>query len=210
MSAVCLKPLAILCLYWTALTEAEVRGVQWRESGKDITIQCKYSKDDEEYLSLRMGLNQEFQIFHKEGSIPPTVHPEYTRRLQSHGTFPNIDILIKGLYRNDTGVYWCLYTKYDASKNKVVTTQGDGSILLVVKESAENQGTVQDEVKVCGPQSQSLTVLCVVIIGAILLVVVTVFLICIIRKNRSGCVKRKPKRPASNDVYEEMRGAVRC
>ncbi|CAI5675232.1 unnamed protein product [Oreochromis niloticus] len=196
MSAVYLFIL-ILCLYGTARTAADGHGVVRINVGKQITIQCK-SASNQDMLYLKKGLNEEEDIYFTD-SNKSTINQKFTDRLQFHGKLPNVDILIKNLTLDDTGPYWCVYKSTD-QKYELKTTKGSGSVLLVVT----------DQRSECLEQSQSdLVLVTVVICAAVLIVVLTVFLIWIILKTRPlrSTVKKRPV--PVNDVYEDMRGTIR-
>ncbi|CAI5675233.1 unnamed protein product [Oreochromis niloticus] len=201
MSAVYLFIL-ILCLYGTARTaagkaETDGHGVVRINVGKQITIQCK-SASNQDMLYLKKGLNEEEDIYFTD-SNKSTINQKFTDRLQFHGKLPNVDILIKNLTLDDTGPYWCVYKSTD-QKYELKTTKGSGSVLLVVT----------DQRSECLEQSQSdLVLVTVVICAAVLIVVLTVFLIWIILKTRPlrSTVKKRPV--PVNDVYEDMRGTIR-
>ncbi|CAI5675231.1 unnamed protein product [Oreochromis niloticus] len=197
MSAVYLFIL-ILCLYGTARTAADGHGVVRINVGKQITIQCK-SASNQDMLYLKKGLNEEEDIYFTD-SNKSTINQKFTDRLQFHGKLPNVDILIKNLTLDDTGPYWCVYKSTD-QKYELKTTKGSGSVLLVV---------TADQRSECLEQSQSdLVLVTVVICAAVLIVVLTVFLIWIILKTRPlrSTVKKRPV--PVNDVYEDMRGTIR-
>lgn len=111
---------------------AEIQGVVWKKTGEEITIQCK-SKNVQEYLRLKMGLNEEVDIFGVEkDSNKITVSKRFSDRLVPNVDFPNVDILIKNLTLKDTGPYWCVYQMFNKSTTNLKEVKGTGSILLVV------------------------------------------------------------------------------
>lgn len=82
---------------------------------------------------MKKGLKEENDVFFKEGnSAKHTIAKEFTGRLQSHGEFPSVSILIKNLTSGDTGPYWCIYTKFDPKAGQLIHKRGTGSVLLVV------------------------------------------------------------------------------
>ncbi|XP_069569628.1 uncharacterized protein [Brachyistius frenatus] len=132
MSAVWLKIITILCLYCSALTDTEVKGLVWRNVGEAFTIQCR-TDGEQESLCLRMGLNEQFEVFFRNKlSVKDTVAQKFTGRLESNGVFPNMDIFIKNLSLTDTGPYWCGYSMYDKKTHEQKVINGEGSMLLVV------------------------------------------------------------------------------
>ncbi|XP_004558468.3 uncharacterized protein LOC101486811 isoform X2 [Maylandia zebra] len=198
MSAVCLFIL-ILCFYGTARTAADGYKVIQIKVGKQVTIQCK-SASNQEMLYLKRGLNEEEDIFYLTDSKKSTINQKFTDRLQFHGQVPNVDILLKNLTLDDTGPYWCVYKM--SSNYKLKTSRGNGSVLLVVTESGP--------APVCTGQSQGdLVLVSVVICAAVLIVVLTVFLIWIIIKTKPLRSTVKKRQVPVNDVYEDMRGTIR-
>lgn len=110
----------------------EIGGVVRKRAGEDITIQCKCGKSPM-YLYLKKGLHKENDVFFKAmGSNNHTVASGLTGRLQIHGAFPNIDILIKNLTLQDTGPYWCQYFVFSTSTFQLESVPSNGSLLLVV------------------------------------------------------------------------------
>ncbi|CAI5675234.1 unnamed protein product [Oreochromis niloticus] len=206
MSAVWLQLITLLCLSFGTPSRADGHGVVRINVGKQITIQCK-SASNQDMLYLKKGLNEEEDIYFTD-SNKSTINQKFTDRLQFHGKLPNVDILIKNLTLDDTGPYWCVYKSTD-QKYELKTTKGSGSVLLVVTES-KSTDSLADQRSECLEQSQSdLVLVTVVICAAVLIVVLTVFLIWIILKTRPlrSTVKKRPV--PVNDVYEDMRGTIR-
>ncbi|XP_078126487.1 uncharacterized protein LOC144530691 [Sander vitreus] len=206
MFAVWLKLITLLTIVSSPARSGLVSSeVVWRELGKAVTIQCRPSKPDQEYLSLKKGLSEEHEVLYKEGNPEKnTIHKEFMGRLQLNGVFPNVDILIKNLTSDDTGPYWCVYKKFDLVSSKNLEMKGTGSVLLVV-----TGGPQQDSA--CDPQENSLFLVIVVICVALLLGIIISFLIWFIFKIKTTKkrTKKKPRHVTTNDVYEDMRGTIR-
>ncbi|KAM4530727.1 uncharacterized protein PAE49_023136 [Odontesthes bonariensis] len=203
MSAFWLRTATFLCLGYTALTEARVI---WKHVGEDVTIQCRInSKQDS--LSLFRGLSKDVQLFYTSTTNKNTFGPKIQGRSQTNGVFPGVDILIKNLTLDDTGPYWCLYKKMVSGT--LETTEGQGSVLLVVTENRAAKTTEKTTVQECDPSQQSLVVVSVVISGAVLLGIILAIIIWIVLKTKTSCPTAKPTRVTTNDVYEEMRGTQR-
>ncbi|XP_070837871.1 uncharacterized protein [Chaetodon trifascialis] len=199
MCAVWLKLVTILCLSCTALTGPESGGVVWKDFGGSVTIQCRSSDKDQESLYLKKGFGEDEILFKESNSETQTISKEFTSRLELHGVFPSMDILIKNLTSADTGPYWCIYSKFDQTSSRPISMKGAGSVLLVVT----------DAVKPCEPENKNLVLVSVVISAAVLLGIIMGFLIWIILKTKTLRSTVKPRHATTNDVYEDMRGTLR-
>ncbi|XP_042078160.1 uncharacterized protein LOC102304363 isoform X2 [Haplochromis burtoni] len=202
MSAVWLQLITLLCVSFGAPSRADGYEVIRKKVGQQVTIQCR-SASNQEMLYLKRGLNEEEDIFCLTLQ-KSTINQKFTDRLQFHGPFPNVDILLKNLTLDDTGPYWCVYKV--SSNYELKTSRGNGSVLLVVTES----GPAPSPRPVCTGQSQGdLVLVSVVICAAVLIVVLTVFLIWIIIKTKPLRSTVKKRQVPVNDVYEDMRGTIR-
>ncbi|KAK5620232.1 hypothetical protein CRENBAI_026844 [Crenichthys baileyi] len=201
MSAVWIKIFTILCLCYTA----EMNGVVWKEKGQSITIQCRMNLN-QTYLSLKKGINKNINIFGIDKATGKIItSEEMSGRVQTHGNFPNIDILIKNLSTTDTGPYWCVYS-YTDELYKYHTKDGIGSVLLVVTEKS----AATEQLVTCGQSNMNMVGVYVVIAVAALLIIVLAFIVWIMHKTKVSDSTTKPRRVASNgDVYEDMRGTIR-
>ncbi|XP_013870387.1 uncharacterized protein LOC106522081 [Austrofundulus limnaeus] len=204
MSAVWLMTATFLCLFFAALAAAEKYKVEWRKVGNSITIQCKDSSG-QEHLDVKGGLEETSIIF--TSKINPSkivISPNMTSRIQTHGTFPNVQILIKNLSVEDMGPYWCLYSTYKGSGSDYI--KGQGSLLLVVTENKDSVTSVQ------GCKSPPLNMVVVYVVGAavVLLLLILTFVMWIIRRRSRPSMKPRHVATNNNDVYEDMRGTFRC
>lgn len=98
--------------------------------GDSVTIKCRVDVKDQGSLNIKRGLFQTDDIFStdKENS---TISYEFNSRLKFDiRAFPSVDITINNLTIEDTGPYWCIYTK---TAKKRIDDYGSGSLLLVVK-----------------------------------------------------------------------------
>lgn len=95
-----------------------------------LTIQCRQLTMDQELLTLERGIKKSDVM-----SMNPNdevIKNELKDRIQINGVFPNPDILIQNLTSDDTGPYWCFYSKTDKKLNEIKQEEGKGSVLLVV------------------------------------------------------------------------------
>lgn len=120
-----------MCCFWSLLEGSSE--ALWKTPGKDMTIQCRTETMDVQSLTVKSGIHESDLFFiHKANQESPTIRDIFQGRFQYHGNFPNMDILIKDLFLNDTGPYWCLYQKRNHIKRQMETLKGKGSVLLVV------------------------------------------------------------------------------
>ncbi|KAF3846445.1 hypothetical protein F7725_003523 [Dissostichus mawsoni] len=171
----------------------------WRR--RHHPVQTPTKKQDS--LALKKGLYMKSDVFNRHGkSEKVTIAKDFQDRLQFNGLFPNMDILIKNVTSKDTDTYWCVYKKVEVSSP--VTENGEGSILLVVTEPQTDSSVPQ-----CDQSNNNLILVLVVIGAAVLLGIIICFLVWIFRKTKSLRSAKKPRRVATNDVYEDMRGTIR-
>lgn len=111
-----------LCVY------VESGGVLWTHVGGAITIKCRTTESDPYLLTLKGGLKEDHILVIENSSETGIIAKEFRDRLQLNGKYPNLDIRIKNLTFEDTGPFWCCYTK----PRQVMETKGTGSVLLVV------------------------------------------------------------------------------
>jgi len=107
-------------------------GAVWRDFGGAVTIQCRVSETDQMSLDLKRGLNEKSVLFIDGSSDKYYTGKEFSGRIQFNGKFPNMDIIIKNLTSDDTGLYWCKYTRFDPESSDLVSVKGHDSLLLVV------------------------------------------------------------------------------
>lgn len=195
MSSLWLRCITSFCLIFTALGATENSGVIWKNVEEHVTIQCKCPKSGHDSLTLKKGLNEEFEVLVRVND-KDTINKQFSDRLQVNGAMPNVSILIKNLTSNDTGPYWCVYKMFDAGSTKTEITKGLGSVLLVVTDSNK---------PMCEEADKNLIVGSVVITAAVLLCIILSLFVWLIHKSKS----KKPRRVPTNDVYEDMRGTLR-
>ncbi|XP_029997581.1 uncharacterized protein LOC115424450 isoform X2 [Sphaeramia orbicularis] len=195
-------------LFCSAICGLESSGVQWKNVGESITIQCRSSEADMDAAGLTKGLNKDTEIAFKYKNSPKiTIAPPFRNRLQLGSEFPNMDFLLSNLTSADTGPYWCEYQKIDSkSPTGLKNVAGTGSVLLVVTDNTVQTGksvTPGD----CEQPNNSLVVTSVVISAAVLLGLILVIVAFI--KTKALCSTSKPTPVPHNDVYEDMRGTIR-
>ncbi|XP_068435339.1 uncharacterized protein [Clinocottus analis] len=199
MSAVYLKLVTVLCLSCTALCSRGSSGVEWKEIGEAVTIKCRPPATGQDSLTLLKGLDNEVVFFKTIKQEKYITAEELRDRLQLTGDFPNMDIVIRNLTSNDTGPYWCNYMKFDNETNQYEHVRSRGSVLLVVT----------DKTPRCDRANNNLILGSVVICVAALSVIIIFFLLWLILKAKM-CTAKKPQRVPNSDVYEDMRGTIRC
>ncbi|XP_018527208.1 uncharacterized protein LOC108880233 [Lates calcarifer] len=221
MSAVWLKLITILCLSCTAQGDPGNGGVVWSEVGQAITIQCQSSETLQDSLTLTKGLNEEVEaVFVDRTTQNFKIADPFKGRLQLNNRFPTVDIRIKNLTSNDTGPYWCVYKRFDTQSAQIITSKGQGSVLLVVTDAASaalsprphnsnEPALLPGDNEGCESPNQNLVLVCVVISAAVLLGIILCILALILVKTKILRTREKPRRVTNNDVYEDMRGTLR-
>ncbi|TWW69886.1 hypothetical protein D4764_18G0006920 [Takifugu flavidus] len=195
MFAPWLRSLTVLCLAHAAFSSPDEGQLVQKTIGDSVTIKCRVDVKDQDSLNIKRGLFQTDDLFatNEKNSV---ISYELRSRLEFDiQAFPSVNITINNLTIEDTGPYWCIYTK---NAKKRVVDYGSGSLLLVVK-------AVCLEKEQCTPEDTRLVLGSLVGMAVLLLVTIMCFLICNIYKTKS----RKATRTISNDVYEDMRGTLR-
>lgn len=222
MSALCLG-VALRLLFIGSIFVSTIlcSNVVWKNRGESITFQCRFEKESANSLSLKKGLKKDKDIFYKYKKSEKVKYAEVTRT-EIHDKFPNFDILLKNLTKNDTGVYWCMYNVI--IDMQLTDVEGQGSVLLIVTEKVS--GSTEDSPKGrssdliaeadkstaagerCSQPNHDLFVTSVVISAVVLSVIFIAVLLLVIRKVKY-LRKTKPSPVPLNDVYEDMRGTIR-
>lgn len=103
----------------------------WKNHGESIEIQCrpKANFPAQNQLSVRKGLNRD-EVFAVDQQNSNIISKKMRNRLKVYNTFPNVTLELTNLTVEDTGLYSCLYTRFDV---RMVSTEGNGAVLLVVK-----------------------------------------------------------------------------
>ncbi|XP_028310332.1 uncharacterized protein LOC114467968 [Gouania willdenowi] len=199
MSAVCFKLLVVLCLSWMMMmTEAESDTIVWKKKGQHFTIQCRNTQDPDTFeMVLNKGVLKEETLFHR--MVSNGKDSFIKEGLQVDGVFPNIDFFIHDLKVEDTGAYWCVYSKLD-KKSDLIKKNSQGSVLLVVTETAK------DAKQECEESNDGLNLVAVAISVTVILFITVSFFFWIIYK-RKTTVKRSTVH--TSDVYEDMRATTR-
>lgn len=165
-----------------------------------MTIQCRTETKDVESLTVKSGIHESDLFFiHKAKQESPTIRDIFQGRFQYRGDFPNMDILIKDLFLNDTGPYWCLYQKRNGIKRQMETLKGKGSVLLVVS----------DVHKECPPPYEDKFLVAITVAAAVLFCILAGFILWLILKTKTFCCSAKPRPVPTNEVYEDMRATLR-
>lgn len=220
MSAAYLRVgLRLLTVFYICISVTLCSKVVWKNTGDSITIQCR-CKYEVNAISLKKGLAKNEDVFYKS-KRSDKINFADSSQSEVYGIFPNLDIIMKNLTKNHTGVYWCTYGKYNQTSRRTETVDGEGSVLLVVTDpinrvgkstSANHIGRVDKSMapdETCIPSDKNLVVTSVVISATLLLIIFVALLLLVIRKVKYLKVENKPRSAPLNDVYEEMRGTIR-
>ncbi|CAL9693421.1 unnamed protein product [Knipowitschia caucasica] len=207
MSALWRFAVTLIVVFCISVSTTSCSTVKWKKPGMSVTIQCNCGKKDIKFISVKKGLYKNESFYYKTPSHTNSLYPQ---RSEDNGHFPNIQILLKNLTREDTGVYWCMCGTHSAETGLNVP-DGDGSVLLVVADPAA--GADSSKASACGEDDTEvdnhLLLITVVISSVLVLVIFSALLLLAIRKVTVSHDGKKPRAIPRNDVYEEMRVSIR-
>lgn len=107
-------------------------GVMWRKAEEAVKIQCQCSVKGVRSFVLFKDLNEEVKVVNRHmESRKNTIALTFKDRLKITADNSSVDIEIKNLTVDDTGVYMCMFKRLNP-KNDLEQVKGNGSVLLVV------------------------------------------------------------------------------
>lgn len=104
----------------------------WRKAEEAVKIQCQCSVKGVRSFVLFKDLNEEVKVVNRHmESRKNTIALTFKDRLKITADNSSVDIEIKNLTVDDTGVYMCMFKRLNP-KNDLEQVKGNGSVLLVV------------------------------------------------------------------------------
>ncbi|XP_055763081.1 uncharacterized protein LOC129839577 [Salvelinus fontinalis] len=117
----------------TSTTAAEA--ILWVKTGEKFTMKCSTTLKDQDGIYLYVGLDRDMQVLYyhqRDSKLSP--REGYWDRVKTEGPVDQLTITISNLTIEDTGVYWCIYTKFNETTYENDINQGRGSTLVVVND----------------------------------------------------------------------------
>eukprot|EP00063_Salmo_salar_P055864 XP_014030699.1 PREDICTED: V-set and immunoglobulin domain-containing protein 1-like isoform X1 [Salmo salar] len=119
----------------TSTTAAEA--ILWVKTGEKFTMKCSTTLKDQDGMYLYVGLDRDREVlYYYQHDSKLTSRKGYWDRVTTEGPVDQLTITVSNLTIEDTGVYWCVYTKVNKSTFNNFSTQGKGSTLVVVNDDA--------------------------------------------------------------------------
>ncbi|KAJ0001463.1 hypothetical protein NQD34_006483 [Periophthalmus magnuspinnatus] len=207
MSVLCRVYWGFFAVFCISASTTLCTQVEWKNAGASITIKCGFKNKDASSITVMKvmkGLNKNINFFYKMRDKKTIL--AFSDRTKTYGTFPNFQILLTNLTINDTGVYWCMY------RDEIMKeADGDGSLLLVVRDPIHGGDKRTDSTESCNPTEpdKNLILTSVVISSTVLFAIFVALLLLAIRKIKYFRGENKSRPVPRNDVYEDMRSTIR-
>uniref|UniRef100_A0A4W5KDH5 Ig-like domain-containing protein n=1 Tax=Hucho hucho TaxID=62062 RepID=A0A4W5KDH5_9TELE len=103
------------------------------KTGEKFTMKCSTTLKDQDGMYLYVGLDRDREVlyyYQRDSKLTP--RKRYWDRVKTEGPVDQLTITVNNLTKEDTGVYWCVYTKFNGATYENDINQGRGSILVVV------------------------------------------------------------------------------
>ncbi|XP_045073275.1 uncharacterized protein LOC123486128 [Coregonus clupeaformis] len=106
-------------------------------TGAQFTMNCSTTLKDQDGMYLYVGLDKDFEVlYYHQRDSKLTPRKGYWDRVTTDGPVHQLTITISKLTIEDTGVYWCVYTKFNEARFDNDINQGRGSTQVVVNDNA--------------------------------------------------------------------------
>ncbi|XP_020341788.1 uncharacterized protein LOC116374879 isoform X3 [Oncorhynchus kisutch] len=131
-----LRSLLLFYFSFNELTTA-AEDILWVKTGEKVTMMCSTTLKDQDGMYLYVGLDRDREVlyyYQRDSKLTP--RKRYWDRVKTEGPMDQLTITISNLTTEDTGVYWCVYTKFNEATYENYINQGRGSTLVVVNDDA--------------------------------------------------------------------------
>ncbi|KAM9491520.1 uncharacterized protein ACWYII_003689 isoform 2-T2 [Salvelinus alpinus] len=130
-----LRSLLLFYFSFNELTTA-AEAILWVKTEEKFTMKCSTPLKDQEGMYLYVGLDRDMEVlYYHQNSSKLTPRKRYWDRVKTEGPVDQLTITISNLTIEDTGVYWCVYTKFNEAMYENDINQGRGSTLVVVNDN---------------------------------------------------------------------------
>ncbi|KAL2087112.1 hypothetical protein ACEWY4_018171 [Coilia grayii] len=188
--------------------------IKRRREGEKIEIPCSTDQLNQDGMYLYKSYDQKQEVTFLNNNMESSPRIAFADRVQITGGLNKLTATITNLTIDDTGVFWCLFVRYEGPKQHY-TDSKDGRILLVVT-GVERCPTPGTESHTPRPdqevQMSTLLIVSAIIVCSLVLLVLIILIIgvkhCCARK---GKYKHGPETGVglphhrSDSVYEQMR-----
>ncbi|XP_042159278.1 uncharacterized protein LOC112264167 isoform X3 [Oncorhynchus tshawytscha] len=131
-----LRSLLLIYFSFNELTTA-AEDILWVKTGEKFTMKCSTTLKDQEGMYLYVGLDRDREVlYYYQHDSKLTPRKRYWDRVKTEGPVDQLTITVSNLTIEDTGVYWCVYTKFNKATYENDINQGRGSTLVVVNDDA--------------------------------------------------------------------------
>ncbi|XP_029545125.1 uncharacterized protein LOC115147187 [Salmo trutta] len=131
-----LRSFLLFYFSFNKLTTA-AEAILWVKTGEKFTMKCSTTLKDQDGMYLYVGLDRDREVlyyYQRDSKLTP--RRPYWDRVKTEGPVDQLTITVSNLTIEDTGVYWCVYTKFNGTTYENYINQGRGSNLVVVKDDA--------------------------------------------------------------------------
>ncbi|XP_020341708.1 uncharacterized protein LOC116374879 isoform X2 [Oncorhynchus kisutch] len=124
---------SLLLFYFSFNELTTAADILWVKTGEKVTMMCSTTLKDQDGMYLYVGLDRDREVlyyYQRDSKLTP--RKRYWDRVKTEGPMDQLTITISNLTTEDTGVYWCVYTKFNEATYENYINQGRGSTLVVV------------------------------------------------------------------------------
>ncbi|XP_031686970.1 uncharacterized protein LOC116374879 isoform X4 [Oncorhynchus kisutch] len=128
---------SLLLFYFSFNELTTAADILWVKTGEKVTMMCSTTLKDQDGMYLYVGLDRDREVlyyYQRDSKLTP--RKRYWDRVKTEGPMDQLTITISNLTTEDTGVYWCVYTKFNEATYENYINQGRGSTLVVVNDDA--------------------------------------------------------------------------
>ncbi|XP_042159273.1 uncharacterized protein LOC112264167 isoform X2 [Oncorhynchus tshawytscha] len=124
---------SLLLIYFSFNELTTAADILWVKTGEKFTMKCSTTLKDQEGMYLYVGLDRDREVlYYYQHDSKLTPRKRYWDRVKTEGPVDQLTITVSNLTIEDTGVYWCVYTKFNKATYENDINQGRGSTLVVV------------------------------------------------------------------------------
>ncbi|KAG7459544.1 hypothetical protein MATL_G00211730 [Megalops atlanticus] len=154
--------------------------------GEEFTVVCSTTLQDQEGLYLYHSLPDKKSVLYLDRDTKKlTKDSRFEHRLNTKGQLENFIVTINNLTEDDSGLYWCLYNKFENHDMK--TVQGDGQFTMLYVTVGPSPPTLMEGTPAASPEwvgqaegahiSSTLVMVIALTAGSVLLLCIVILLV---------------------------------